>query len=316
MHFVTQVRQIAEQKKAEREALKLANKIKKDEEMALALERCREKAAATAEAPLEEGEVIEKIHGTKGYYCRVCDVEMNSEQTMRTHEGGSKHSIAMGTSRKFARPGSRFAKRPPRNNTFEQAEEFRPREYTKVAPPSNYRQERKTAKYRDAFHHNERPPRKQRRWDNPSAPKSPEPIEPAADNLSDGEIMSDDDSSVVSVNAFEGKRYVDVEDEFRPREKRRRRRRSETPPPPEDKRRRSHSSPRRERRERKKQQRAKRSPTPRSPSPSPPPTGRAAARHDRMAEEFLNSVVPPPEFSSSRRRRQTSSISSSRCVSV
>ena len=99
--------------------------------MRQALERCREKAAAeaaAAEAPLAEGEVIEKIYGTKGYYCRVCDVEMNSEQTMRTHEGGSKHGMAMGTSRKFARP-NKFAKAKPRINKYEQSEDFRPREY-------------------------------------------------------------------------------------------------------------------------------------------------------------------------------------------
>ena len=332
------VREIAEQKKAEREALKNANKVRKDEEMRVALEQCREKAAAAAaaaasaadgssEMPLTEGEVIEKIYGTKGFYCRVCDVEMNSEQTMRTHEGGNKHSLAMGTNRKFARP-SKFAKKV--RNKFEQTEEFRPREYSKAPPPSDYRQEkyskpppplpdyrqeRKTTTYKENYAHErrgeERPSKKQRRWDK-APPKSPEPTESTADNLSDGEIMSDDDERSVtsaSVRKFDGKRYIDVEDEFRPREKRRRKSRSASM---EDWKRNKHnrirephSPPRRDRRERKK--REKRSPT-RSLSPSPPPS--RAPRHDRMAEEFLNSVILPE--SSSRRKRQTSSISSSR----
>ena len=88
------VRLMAEQKRAEREAKKNANKVRKDEELRSALERCRQKDSPN------DGPVIEKIHGTKGFYCRVCDVEMNSEQTMRTHEAGNKHSLAMGVNRR------------------------------------------------------------------------------------------------------------------------------------------------------------------------------------------------------------------------
>ena len=290
------VRQMAEKKRAEREAKKNANKVRKDEELRSALERCRQKGARS-DSP-NDGEVIEKIQGTKGFYCRACDVEMNSEQTMRTHEAGNKHSLAMGVNR---RKQSKWQKRN---------DEFRPREYKPNHRPPQRHEEDSSE---------ERRPHKRQRKRDSVAPRSPAPGD--AGGLSDGEIMSEDDdamsvTSVASVKKVDGKRYIDRSggggaEEFRPRERAKKRRHRSRSGSGERKRKHKRQSRSRSRsplppprRERKK---ARRSPT-RSPSPSPPPS--STARHDRMAEDFLSTVVLPS--SSSGRKRQTSSLSSSR----
>ena len=195
-----------------------------------------------------------------------------------------------------------------------QNDEFRPREHKPSHRPPERYEEDSPEERRSHKRPSRSPPPSPRRERKKGRRDSVAPVSPVpgdAGDLSDGEIMSEDEdaasvTSVASVKKVGGKRYIDRGEEFRPRErvkkrkhrsrsgsgerKRKHKRQSRSPPPP---------PPRREKRK------GRRSP---SPSPSPPPS--RAARHDRMAEDFLSSVVLPS--SSSGRKRQTSSLSSSR----